>query len=809
MSWIITHQCRFQSRTHQQYCVNVSKQSDVSVEIKQLIGAETPFSTSEASGDDIFTPVRPQTGYLRILDNSGGTLLDDLLPENNTQKMVTLVNLTTGATEWIGFMAAEVFTQPWDNDLTELEFPLKSALACLADVTMQIGVSGTNRLALLVYNAITSLFGEGNVPFTELVFMDDFKNTCTHMTMRANMGMFFNNETIMNDNSATVIRVGKTYKNSIDAMCQVFGLTLREQGTSLIFGRYDDGGNYVVNVNKMDWAILAYIANSTSAPTVQPQGQIVTKEILPIADFKGNNNNLSFMQGAKSAMVALELNGYITNLFTTPQSEIKDTDIRNITVRYEGTWGLADGSGTPVHFPVILTGLSPIAKVNRNKQFYVAFIPSANEIINIQISDRLSSVEERFYFYYRYINANVSEYTITRQHNAWMYLGSDGSRSYVLGKVLTGNSLNVGIFDSTVFSGAIPCRWSKNNDVLHNGILLIHDVWRTGDTGDGNCYDCYEVNSYEHTRMENCYININFTLLSLITTPTFIRLGSYEEQANPRSFSTANYEFSCESRLLSSSYLRLQCVVSLFNDSTTYYWNGNSWQTEPVSFQITIKAGNIVSNKPSNLNSGSDSGFFIPVTDFTGKVKFRILNVTFTDYQYDIDVQGSIAYVWRDIHVQTQIPTYPFVHLLNDIEIGLVYPRNISSTSRTSNVYRRNILDSGFSEDKEKTLSFGTINNNDYPYYAFLRNSANTAYIQNVEYAAADGSTVSERPEMHLLNRMVEQYKTMRRTMTAKIATGIDLFRQRFAYNGRLFMAIDKKHDWEREEQEVKFIEVN
>jgi hypothetical protein len=45
--------------------------------------------------------------------------------------------------------------------------------------------------------------------------------------------------------------------------------------------------------------------------------------------------------------------------------------------------------------------------------------------------------------------------------------------------------------------------------------------------------------------------------------------------------------------------------------------------------------------------------------------------------------------------------------------------------------------------------------------------------------------------------------------MEATIATGIDLFRNRFSYNGRKYMAIDKKHDWEREEQEVKFIEVS
>ena len=113
----------------------------------------------------------------------------------------------------------------------------------------------------------------------------------------------------------------------------------------------------------------------------------------------------------------------------------------------------------------------------------------------------------------------------------------------------------------------------------------------------------------------------------------------------------------------------------------------------------------------------------------------------------------------------------------------------------------------GFSEEKAINLDLGTWNNN-LSSPSLLRKHNNEEYVQTIDYTASDGSTVMERPEMHLLNRMVEYYKTMRRTMEAKIATGIDLFRNRFSYNGRKYMAIDKKHDWEREEQEVKFIEV-
>ena len=159
------------------------------------------------------------------------------------------------------------------------------------------------------------------------------------------------------------------------------------------------------------------------------------------------------------------------------------------------------------------------------------------------------------------------------------------------------------------------------------------------------------------------------------------------------------------------------------------------------------------------------------------------------------------------MNVDVETPIYPFHKVITNLTIGLVYPRDVTVSTRSSNVYRKTIMSMGFSEDKEKSLDLGTWNNN-LPSPSLLRTYGNDGYVENIGYTASDGSTVQERPEMHLLNRMAEYYKTMRRTMEAKIATGIDLFRNRFSYNGRKYMAIDKKHDWERDEQEVKFIEV-
>ena len=63
--------------------------------ITTLTGAAEPFVTQEDSSDDIFTPVRGQTGTLRVIDETNNSsLLETLIPQNNTQKLITLVSGT-------------------------------------------------------------------------------------------------------------------------------------------------------------------------------------------------------------------------------------------------------------------------------------------------------------------------------------------------------------------------------------------------------------------------------------------------------------------------------------------------------------------------------------------------------------------------------------------------------------------------------------------------------------------------------------------------------------------------------------------
>ena len=803
MSWNITHQCRFQSRTHQQYCVNISKQADTGQNIVQLQGSEHPFVTSEANGDDIFMPIRQQTGYLRVLDNSGGTLIDELLPENNTQKMVTLVNLTTGKTEWIGFLAAEVFTQPWGNELTELEFPLKSALACLSDITMQTGVTGTNRLALLVYSAITSLYGEGNVPFTDIVLMDDFSNVCDELLIRANFEKFFSKETIKNDNTEIITRVGTSYREALSAMCEVFGFTLRQQGTSLIFGRYDNGGNFNINVNVMDWSILAMIANSTAWPDLPPAGQIVTKDLLPIADFRGSNNKLSFVPGGKAAIVSLSVDAADGDkIIEMPQAAIIEGGVRQAVMANNGEYIEGSARRDPED-PLYILSLLPFAQKDGTSLYNFQHVPRGN-----------SNTEA---FEYREVRVNLtsgSSTNIARTHILQQTYYDVGTVLYASMFGYWGNYYRYN--QSSVYTGAIPGRWGKGQNVLENCLLLVQDVTTSYDTPTDTALAYYIRTAGNEEMRASSYLNVKFdvplTVFSAVNGLTR-RNESIFGNEGPATYTLTTVGGTIDlpngASVLGTIVYSMECMLRLeVSDNEIYYWNGSEWQLNTgETFWIGIDGTSIMQSGTESLPIDNVSGYLAKVTNTiagkTGKVAFAFLNKTIisNDSRMKIKDPGQ-DFSQNEIDVYA----YPFQKIITGLEVNVVYERPVT-VGDNNNVYRKTIIDSGFSEEKQIDLTFGT-NNSNTPSPSLLRTYGNEGYVETIGYTSSDGTTISERPEMHLLNRMVEYYKTMRRTMEAKIATGIDLFRNRFSYNGRKYMAIDKKHDWEREEQEVKFIEV-
>jgi hypothetical protein len=519
----------------------------------------------------------------------------------------------------------------------------------------------------------------------------------------------------------------------------------------------------------MDWSILAMIANKEDEwPDLQPAGQIVTRNLLPLADFRGSNNNLSFVPGGREAIVTLEVDSHALNILQLSESTISDAPVTDIYTTIEET-----------------------QRDSSNRTFYAI---TKRIKVSMQNAARANTGKEAFTFAKRDTSATLigNFARRMRNHGAW----SDSNITdfikysafgYEAQKVLQDAHIQYPYLLTpyysydvpVVYTGAMACRWSTNGEILKNGIFLIQDVWSEPDQGDGGVRGCYTIVAPQSVKMENCYLHINMSVHLL--NSMYLMQEAYGTQWDRANGNEVEYQFWC--------VLKIQ--------ETGMYWNGSSWQNSWASFRIDMKGTEVKSNKTDSMNIDKDNGWFISV-NAEGTLQFEILSTCFCNSGTMVEpynLPQEIAY------------TYPFQKIITDLTIDTVYPRNITVSERSRNVYRKTIINMGFSEDKQTDLTFGTWNNN-LPSPSLLRTYDNQGYIQTIGYTASDGTTVSERPEMHLLNRMVEYYKTMRRTMEAKIATGIDLFRNRFAYNGRKYMAIDKKHDWEREEQEVKFIEV-
>jgi hypothetical protein len=103
-----------------------------------LLASAQPFTTDEGSSDDIYTPVRTQTGYIRfIMQDDLGDILSDLMPEAATDRPVVLVEKNSDGTEtvrWVGFLTGEQFSQPWEPRPYEIELPVTSAIGAMSGI---------------------------------------------------------------------------------------------------------------------------------------------------------------------------------------------------------------------------------------------------------------------------------------------------------------------------------------------------------------------------------------------------------------------------------------------------------------------------------------------------------------------------------------------------------------------------------------------------------------------------------------------------------------------------------------------------
>lgn len=741
MAWNTHYQCCFQSLNGTQYAVNI-KEQDYTGSIVVLTGADEPFVTQEDTNNDIYTPLRVQTGYLRVIDTDG-TLLEQMMPTNNTERLVELVSGTyvgtwpdgrfvqgglLTSTHWQGFLQSQAYTQPWDNQARMLEFPVKSLLGALDDV--QIGTSDASKetpVAGLLSGAFRALFGGVSIPLNYVFSIDDGVETENWLTPIVQWSAFFTEEQMNNQADTYTTLVGYSYAEALSGVLALFGLQARENGRDLYFAHYDQTNGMSCRVNRYTWNTISSMGAGGSVQ-VTPIGQLASSDLVNSLTFEGDDNVAGFLPGGRTVRLDLSIDSGVRMHLNLPPTTEDDSTVYQIQ-------NLAESQGEVYVQPHAPRG-------GQNETF--------------------TFTEMRQDGAYNATRVGASTYQKCLQNS-------------VIFRPLYNPHWNS---TDNLHTGAFPCRWMQKKNAtdsptLKNG-LFLNQEWLTLEWRSFQAYACYSIYTALAYRQKNGYLNINMCCYNFMQ-------GVLAGDSNKLFFGDVPFDVGGKP----------QTQLSFILTWGDKQWDGEQWIARPTSgnlqiFHINFEGVTVATNKTEDMTVDGTAGWFIPVQDeMNGVLRLYIMNC------------GSVYYEGGYNNSHSRIITDLSVEWKGNAEAVV--------SQRTHNTYWRQISSMGFSGDKSTSLTVGTFNNN-VPSVVFLK-SDETTYIEQMTYYTTSG-TISQRPELRLLDRMQRYYSSVRRTFEAVVHRGVDTLGRVYTHQSRRFYAVRAKTEWREDRELLKFIEI-
>lgn len=288
-----------------------------------LIGAEEPFTTQEDNDSDIFTPIRIQTGYIRIVAESTD-LLNDLMPTDAMDKKVILYDVTNSAIRWAGYIQPQDFSQSWESAPYEIELPVMNSFEVMK--TQNVFWKG---LSGLTYNIAKMIYYAFNVCRPVVAGTVYFPDNVTDSTSNAggirDLIALIPQDNFWKEKDVTEELLpgeseyeSNTYYEVLEAICNFYGWTVREYGNNIYFtSKYDDD---VENVRSTAFTSLLTLGDTgTISKNSEPNPLVIGGSDVPI---NGSDHSVEYIHGYKSVKVESEPNSQ-EEIFTTDLSKYK------------------------------------------------------------------------------------------------------------------------------------------------------------------------------------------------------------------------------------------------------------------------------------------------------------------------------------------------------------------------------------------------------------------------------------------------------------------------------------------------------
>lgn len=299
-------QLKFRSlRRGTDYTVNIYDDTYSGIPVVLKGGAE-PFTTQEDNDENLFIPIRTQSGYLRIVDDGyaadGTTAFDwhDILPATDTSRPVTLTHIDGQNTivDWQGFMQAQDFGSKLYGNPQTREYPIQCPLTVTQgeDINyQQKGLQNFAYLLKLVVDTIPSICR----PQTIVVQGGDLARS--FLTTKIDW------QTFVTENDEEDLEARCTIYEAFEGMCKFWGWTARFHKQSLYLMCPDDESEQMTKFLTLTQQDLTDMAGGSSSAGTTSSGTYPTYPLSGTTLFASINNDDFLQRGNNKAKIKADV----------------------------------------------------------------------------------------------------------------------------------------------------------------------------------------------------------------------------------------------------------------------------------------------------------------------------------------------------------------------------------------------------------------------------------------------------------------------------------------------------------------------
>ena len=246
-----------------------------------LTPAADPFVTQEEGDEDLFVPVRTQSGSIRVVTDDA-QLIRNIIPDSGGTRKVTVTIAQSGVVVWKGYVQPKMLSMRLFSGKQVVSIPVECGLAALkyrAYNYASIELPVSKMLAFM----LTPEFGDFN--FT---------------------GYCFENQGWLHKKVKTSLFVGddKSHFDVLSDLCAFFGWTCRSMADSVVFAFHRNiDAEYMTEFFSTDANVL-----NTDGDQNTPVN--VDRVEIDVSDSGDDDANMIVGAGIREAVVRCSLNSY-------------------------------------------------------------------------------------------------------------------------------------------------------------------------------------------------------------------------------------------------------------------------------------------------------------------------------------------------------------------------------------------------------------------------------------------------------------------------------------------------------------------